>query len=383
VAAAIRPFPWTALEQTTRAELAALGQVRRAAAALARSDVVAAALADLAGVAIAGRVRRVEVVRAPRGIDDGVGVLLARAEAVEVGRAVLVQAERALAAGLVARALKRPTPRVVDAGAPLPPAIAGAFAAVLVAAIRTAHAGTAPRVLAAGPASALEADLVRLGSDLVAVTLAVLVGDEAFAARVVVPRAAAATPADDAWDARAVADLGPVPLAVPVVACAAIAPAAEIAALRPGDVLLPAAIGLRRAAGALAGTVVLAAPSAGVGVRAELGEAGQLVLRGGVVALGTAEAESGMDEESDKNALMASLGEVPVVVRVEVGEARMSAREWAGLRTGDVVTLGRRVGERVVLRVGGVAVADGELVDVDGEIGVRVLRRLAAEPPPP
>jgi flagellar motor switch/type III secretory pathway protein FliN len=73
------------------------------------------------------------------------------------------------------------------------------------------------------------------------------------------------------------------------------------------------------------------------------------------------------------------VGDVPVVVRVEVGEARMIAREWAALARGDVVTLGRRVGERVLLRVGGVPVARGELVSVDGEVGVRIVERIATD----
>ena len=77
----------------------------------------------------------------------------------------------------------------------------------------------------------------------------------------------------------------------------------------------------------------------------------------------------------DKDALAQSIGETPVVVRVEVGSAQMSAREWAALGAGDVVALGKRIGDHVVLRVGGVEVARGELVDVEGEIGVRIVAR--------
>jgi flagellar motor switch/type III secretory pathway protein FliN len=71
---------------------------------------------------------------------------------------------------------------------------------------------------------------------------------------------------------------------------------------------------------------------------------------------------------------------VPVLVRVEIGEARMTAREWASIGRGDVVTLGRRVGAQVLLRVGGVPVALGELVSVDGEVGVRIAERVAGDP---
>jgi flagellar motor switch/type III secretory pathway protein FliN len=88
------------------------------------------------------------------------------------------------------------------------------------------------------------------------------------------------------------------------------------------------------------------------------------------------EAEVSESDESDE--LLQAIGEVPVVVRVEVGEARMPAREWATLQRGDVIALGRRVGERVVLRVGGVPVARGDLVEIDGEVGVRIVERTTA-----
>jgi flagellar motor switch/type III secretory pathway protein FliN len=37
------------------------------------------------------------------------------------------------------------------------------------------------------------------------------------------------------------------------------------------------------------------------------------------------------------------------------------------------------VGEAVVLRVGGVPVARGDLVEIDGEVGVRIVERLAED----
>ena len=67
--------------------------------------------------------------------------------------------------------------------------------------------------------------------------------------------------------------------------------------------------------------------------------------------------------------------DAPVVVRVEIGAVEMKAREWAELGAGDVVTLGRKLGDPAVLRVAGVEVARGELVQVDGEYAVRILER--------
>jgi flagellar motor switch/type III secretory pathway protein FliN len=64
--------------------------------------------------------------------------------------------------------------------------------------------------------------------------------------------------------------------------------------------------------------------------------------------------------------------ESPVVVRVEVGAVTLSAREWAELGPGDVIETGRRIADPVVLRVAGREVARGELVNLEGELGVRI-----------
>jgi flagellar motor switch protein FliM len=64
--------------------------------------------------------------------------------------------------------------------------------------------------------------------------------------------------------------------------------------------------------------------------------------------------------------------DTPVVVRVELGAVSMSAREWARLGTGDVIETGQRIAEPVVLRIAGREVGRGELVNVDGQVGVRI-----------
>lgn len=66
-----------------------------------------------------------------------------------------------------------------------------------------------------------------------------------------------------------------------------------------------------------------------------------------------------------------------VDVAVAVGDVRLSLRALLELRPGQVLDLGRPLGSAVELRVGPRVVARGELVDVDGELGVRVL---ATEP---
>jgi len=75
-----------------------------------------------------------------------------------------------------------------------------------------------------------------------------------------------------------------------------------------------------------------------------------------------------------ENPTLDALEDAPVVVRVELGVVELPAREWAALADGDVLAIGRKLGDPAVLRVGGVEVARGELVQVDGEYGVRIRR---------
>jgi flagellar motor switch/type III secretory pathway protein FliN len=76
---------------------------------------------------------------------------------------------------------------------------------------------------------------------------------------------------------------------------------------------------------------------------------------------------SGTDETLTGMAL-----DAPLVVRVEVGSVTLTARDWAALRPGDVLETGLRLSEPAVLRVAGREVARGELVSIDGELGVRI-----------
>ena len=345
-------------------------------------------LSELLDAEVSVKLRRAGPVKAPAGLAGGVGVLLAPADVGEFGRGALVQAEGALVAAVLRRAAGRLAGFALDPPGPLRAGAAGALAAVVAAAARRTHAGAAPRVLAAGPAEALEADLARAGGEaLLAVTLTVLIEHDAFDARVVLARSAALAAPGRPWGASVLAGLGPTPLGVPLVACAFRASIADIARLGAGDVIVPDRGSLAltptqgRAQGELLGPAWLAAPAAEHGVRAQLAPDGRLVLAGVLEPLGPADApEANMVEEGvDKAELVEAIGDVQVLVRVEIGEARMSAREWAALGQGDVVALGRRVGEAVVLRVGGVVVARGDLVAIDGEVGVRIAARLTGE----
>jgi flagellar motor switch/type III secretory pathway protein FliN len=376
----VRPFPWHALERTTWSEVHALYQVRRWASSYADLPRVASVLAGLLGARVEILLQRAQPLTGARGIPGGAAVVLAGAEAPSLERGMLIETDLALISRAVAQVTQRKPSRVLDLSASASPAAAGALGAIVVAALRRAHQGRGVRVLAAGPATVLEGDMTRLGLDLCSVTLTVLVGDDAYEARVVVPRSATLAVPPFPWGIAALAALDAIPLALPVVAHTLLTTATDLASLEPGDALVLDGWPLARdPAGSMTGPVRLSAPTSSMGVSADLVEDGLVVLRGEAVALCAAEAEMG--DAVDRSSLIEAIGEVPVVLRVELGEARMAAREWAALGRGDVVTLGRRVGESVVLRVGGVPVARGDLVEIDGEVGVRIVERFAADGP--
>jgi type III secretion system YscQ/HrcQ family protein len=69
----------------------------------------------------------------------------------------------------------------------------------------------------------------------------------------------------------------------------------------------------------------------------------------------------------------ALLDDVTVAMVVELGRVTVSAADVVGLRAGQVIELSRQPGEPVDLVVDGKRVGKGELVEIDGELGVRIL----------
>jgi flagellar motor switch/type III secretory pathway protein FliN len=360
--ATVQPFPWHALGSTTRAEARAARALRRAAERLVRVDELGRVLSELVSARIDVISRGVAI--GGMGTSDGVGVLLGPAE--RASDLVLIEVEGALATALAARALRRKAPVLVDPTRGPSEHVAGAVAALLIAAARRAHADTPLVVRSVGPARALTPFL---GPDVVVASFTVLLDDDAYLARAAVPRAQLVVAPSSPWSREALAALGDTPLRVPIVAVATLATAADVASLRVGDAWMPGGWELGPLEGNLQGPVTLAAPGATEGLRAALREDGRLFLVGDRVEL------SMQDDQTVNEAMGQALGDVPVVVRVEIGAAEMPAREWAALGKGDVLALGAKIADPVVLRVGGVEVARGELVEIDGEVGVRILSR--------
>ena len=76
----------------------------------------------------------------------------------------------------------------------------------------------------------------------------------------------------------------------------------------------------------------------------------------------TREIEAGLD----------AVGDAPVTVSIEIARFELSLAEVGRLAEGEIVQSGAKLGDAVRLRVGTRVLAVGELMDVDGEVGVRI-----------
>ncbi len=268
----------------------------------------------------------------------------------------------ALASTLLSRLLRR-DPGIVDDGRAIDdPRLLGALSALAVEWARAA--GTPPLVadfdppaVSAGPALRFT---LRLGERAYAATLALEL-----------PELLPAGPV-------ALEALGELPIGIPLVASASAARRSDLVRLEPGDVWLPHG-GLWIDA-LLAGDLALAPATSSRGLRVH-SDAGGLRFSQGFVPL-LVEEQAAMASPagpSDRESLHTTVLDAPVVVRVELGSVSLPAREWAELQPGDVLRTGQRLGELATLRVAGRVVASGELVNVEGELGVRIQHLLRPE----
>lgn len=76
----------------------------------------------------------------------------------------------------------------------------------------------------------------------------------------------------------------------------------------------------------------------------------------------------------------AALQAVPIEIRVSVGQARPRLREMMDLEPDAILPLDTRIEDPVLLYVGNKAIAEGELLELDGDqagqLAVRVTRLL-------
>jgi type III secretion system YscQ/HrcQ family protein len=125
---------------------------------------------------------------------------------------------------------------------------------------------------------------------------------------------------------------------------------------------------LRAAAAALLRTI----PLRSIPLRTIVGAAAPAPLAFADVDADDAAEHNDEDEPPDADA-MAMLGDVTVAMVIELGRVQVSAADVLGLRAGQVIELGRAPGEAIDLVVDGRRIGKGELVDIDGELGVRIL----------
>jgi flagellar motor switch protein FliN/FliY len=69
---------------------------------------------------------------------------------------------------------------------------------------------------------------------------------------------------------------------------------------------------------------------------------------------------------------IASLGEVPVEIEVELDRRIMTTREVLCLDEGSVIETGRSAGENIDIYIGGVLCGSGEIVVTENTLGVRI-----------
>jgi type III secretion system YscQ/HrcQ family protein len=152
----------------------------------------------------------------------------------------------------------------------------------------------------------------------------------------------------------------------------------ELASLSIGDVVVPERCGLAHGPEGFAGEISVHVPgSARTGFHARAGGA-EIVLQG-VLTQGEAAVTEGkriVTEKIEVDPQAPALDEVPIELCLELARFSVTLAELRALRPGDVLATGRLIGERATLTASGRPLARGELVDLDGEIGLRVLEVL-------
>lgn len=142
---------------------------------------------------------------------------------------------------------------------------------------------------------------------------------------------------------------------------------AEWADLQPGDAIL-----VERPLLAPDGELWLACGNAGLRARPEGAQ-----LRVTSTWKRGAWAMDPFDDEDPCLSPLDALRQVPMRVAFDVGELRLTIADLEALQVGQALDLGRPLSEAVQIRVNGARVGHGELVDIDGRLGV-VLRTLSA-----
>ena len=80
-----------------------------------------------------------------------------------------------------------------------------------------------------------------------------------------------------------------------------------------------------------------------------------------------------MSEQDERAMDDGFIGDIPVELVVELGRKKMLLRNVATLKTDDIVDLEQTVDAPLNIVVGGKSLARGELVMVNGRVGLRII----------
>lgn len=179
--------------------------------------------------------------------------------------------------------------------------------------------------------------------------------------------------ASSAASARASDALTSLPLSLRAVAARTTLTCAELAELAPGDVLVPERCALSPSDDGWTGVVELHAPGSATRFHA-CAHGRQLVVERREPRQEPDMTEAKRIATTALPAVSPPLGDdAPIELCLELARFTLSLGELAALQPGDVLDTGRSVGTHVTLTAAGRVVALGELVEVDGDVGLRVL----------
>lgn len=349
-------YPWCSLEPVSRGALRLCGELRRHFLQPPTVEQLQHSLGELVGSDVRISLRTMKTGEPTRAQPCALALTL------DGSVQVRLDLEPAFVAAVVGRTLGQGSglDSLADS---VDPALLGAMGALIAEASRRSGVSAARRCASDEPSG------IALGLD------ATIVLDEAaYSARVwawpvhVAGTRLPAEPLLDRWR-----DLLVV---LPLVVGASLATPAELESLGVGDAWLPGQGFWLDHQGV--GRALLVPPDADEGVWVDLAPDGRVVLLNEVGRLSVDPDSTGgagdMPKTDDKlsSTLTSAVLDAPVVVRVEVGAISLTVRDWTALHPGDVLAVGRRVGEPVTLRIAGREVARGDLVSVEGEIGVRI-----------
>ena len=244
-------------------------------------------------------------------------------------------------------------------------------------AARLLATSSAPRFRVGTIITTLPAALAVLGKDSGVVWAArVTLGSDEGRVRLWLPERSLASPAEDGSPAIAHrATLTRIELEVVLEGARGTLSAAQVEALEDGDIIILDETWIARGSSGVTGSL-----------RARIAGARRTTwwcrMEDGALRLDRIQPSheppmtkgSTMERDASTREALHLAGDAPLEITVELARFTIPLTELAALRPGEIIATGRALGEHVTLRANGRAVGTGELVDVEGEVGVRILR---------